>query len=125
MATTSRMRSLAEIGKAPVRMGKGMLLVSSARSNIMRMTSEVLVPRLSNRAAVRSLRSAGTRTWIKLLVDLLFLIVVVLILLLYDSVIQKSSILYICSVKLWKTSRLGYRSGSGVDIWRGIILRMW
>ena len=60
----------------------------------MRMTSEVLVPRLSNRAAVRSLRSAGTRTCIKLLVYFLDLVVVVLIILLYDSVIQKSSILY-------------------------------
>ena len=78
------------------------------------MTSDVLVPRLSKRAAVRSLRSAGTRTWIRLLVDLLCLIVVVLILLLYDSVIQKSSILYICSAKMWKTWRLGCRRNSGI-----------
>ena len=61
----------------------------------MRITSEVLVPRLSNKTATRSLRSAGTRTWIKLLVDLVFAFVV-LILLLYDSVIQKSSIYIIC-----------------------------
>lgn len=61
----------------------------------MRMTSEVLVPRLSKRTATRSLRSAGTRTWIRLLVDLVFAFVV-LILLLYDSVIQKSSIYIIC-----------------------------
>lgn len=80
-----------------MRMGKGMLLVSSARRSIMRMTSEVLVPRLSKRTATRSLRSAGTRTWIKLLVDLVFAFAfVVLILLLYDSVIQKSSIYIIC-----------------------------
>lgn len=63
------------------------------------MTSEVLVPRLSKRTATRSLRSAGTRTWIRLLVDFLDLVVVVLILLLYDSVIQKSSIYIICSGK--------------------------
>ena len=64
----------------------------------MRMTSDVLVPRLSKSAPTRSLSSAGTRTWIKLLV-VLDLIVLVLIILLYYSVIQKSSILYICSVR--------------------------
>lgn len=55
------------------------------------MTSEVLVPRLSKSAPTRSLRSAGTRTWIKLLV-VLDIVVLVLMMLLYYSVIQKSSI---------------------------------
>ncbi len=72
-------------------------LVSSARTSIRRMTSDVLVPRLSKSLATRSLRSAGTRTWIKLLV-VFGLAILVLILLLYDIVIQKSSILYIYGV---------------------------
>ena len=69
-------------------MGKGIDLVSSARMSMRRMTSEVLVPSFANNLAVRSFKSAGTRTWIKLL-D--FLVVAILfIVLLYDNVIQKS-----------------------------------
>ena len=72
-----------------MRIGNGILLVSSARFSIRRMTSEVLVPRLSKSLAVRSLRSAGTRTWIRLLVVFDF-VVVLLIVILYYIVIQVS-----------------------------------
>ena len=62
MALTSSMRSLAEMGYASERMEKGMDLVSSARISMRRMTSDVLVPSFSNSLAVRSFKSAGTRT---------------------------------------------------------------
>lgn len=62
--------------------------VSSARMSIRRMTSDVLVPSCSKSLAVRSLSSAGTRTWIKLLV--LLASVVVLMALLYDNVMRLS-----------------------------------
>ena len=66
-----------------------MLLVSSARFSMRRMTSEVLVPRLSKSLAVRSLRSAGTRTWIRLLVVFDF-VARVFIVILYYIVIHAS-----------------------------------
>ena len=69
-----------------MRMGKGIDLVSSARINIRRITSDVLVPSFSKSSAVRCFKSAGTRTWIKLLVVLV--VAIVLILILYDIVIQ-------------------------------------
>lgn len=51
------------------------------------MTSEVEVPRLAKSLAVRSFRSAGTRTWIRLVV---VFVVAILISILYYIVIQKS-----------------------------------
>lgn len=72
-----------------MRMGKGMDWVSSARISMRRMTSDVLVPSFSKRAAVRAFKSAGTRTWIKLLGFLA--IFVLLITKLYDIVMQGSS----------------------------------
>ena len=88
VAFISSILSSGVIGYPPFPIGNGMLFVSSARTNIIRITSDVVVPKLSNSFAVRSFKSAGTRTCIKLFV---LEIVVVLIPLLYDIVIHKST----------------------------------